>query len=127
MGRESDCIWMGENGQVFQPRNGGLDPLVTSNLTSLTSSPADLGNCRRYFITCPWPSMSTQTDVYTDENFLGEERKKIGFGDNNISFRKKAEEGMSESEDAMVWEWHTLSLEEKGIRDKMVTKEATVG
>lgn len=42
---------------------------MTSNLTSLTSSPADLGNCRRYFITCPWPSMSTkQTDMYSDEN-----------------------------------------------------------
>lgn len=74
--------------------------------------------------------MSTQTDVYTDENaakvfFLGGGNK-IGFGDNNI-FRKKAKEGMSESKDAMVWEWHTLSLEEKGIREKMVTKEATVG
>lgn len=41
--------------------------------------------------------------------------------------KKKAKEGMSESKHAMVWEWHTLSLEEKVIRDKMVTKEATVG
>lgn len=59
---------------------------------------------------------------------FGGKWKKIGFGDNDISFRKKkAKEGMSESKHAMVWKWHTSSLEEKGIRDKMVTKEATVG
>lgn len=44
-----------------------------------------------------------------------------------LALEKKAKDGMSKSEHAMVWEWHTLSLEEKGIRNKMVTKEATVG